>query len=164
MSPLFLKIINLTKWKTTDLFPYLVSFLNVWSDVYISMYIKDFRFGTFPSISGSGYTFYRAPIRTNNYCPLFCCNWKTWRNDRVKMYTELYCQLYKEMRIAYTLSRSHWCVRVILSVSFFRVGKFCFLSSARVSSRYVFSYVICFRIIHFILIYTKQSRLESTLY
>ena len=24
--------------------------------------IKDFRFGTFPSISGSGYTFYRPPL------------------------------------------------------------------------------------------------------
>ena len=119
MSPLFLKIINLAKWKTTDLFPYLVSFLNVWSDVYISMYIKDFWFGTFPSISGSGYTLYRAPIRTNNYCPMFCCNWKTWRNGRVKMYTELYCQLYKEMRIAYTLSRSNWCVRVITVSQFF---------------------------------------------
>jgi hypothetical protein len=26
--------------------------------------IKDFRFGTFPSISGSGYTFYRPPSGT----------------------------------------------------------------------------------------------------
>ena len=38
--------------------------------------IKDFRFGTFPSISGSGsgsgYTFYRLPTNT----PLACCDQK----------------------------------------------------------------------------------------
>ena len=28
--------------------------------------IKDFRFGTFPSISGSDYTFYRPPSKVGN--------------------------------------------------------------------------------------------------
>ena len=33
--------------------------------------IKDFRFGTFPSISGSGYTFYRPPIITVSVFSIF---------------------------------------------------------------------------------------------
>ena len=48
--------------------------------------IKDFRFGTFPSISssGSGYTFYRPPILSYNL--MLNCGKKNSRLSRQKKY------------------------------------------------------------------------------